>query len=137
VGNVSNDEVKHFLNAADLFLFSSTSETQGIVLAEAFATECPAIAVKGPGIDDIVESGYNGFTVTENPELWAKQICEALLAENLKRLQSNTRETAKHYMAGIIAKREVMFFRECICSCASQFHFQKNPCKMKIEYNEK
>ena len=38
VGNVKNEDVKHYVHAADLFLFASKSETQGIVLAEAYGS---------------------------------------------------------------------------------------------------
>ena len=45
VGNVKNEDVKHYVHAADLFLFASKSETQGIVLAEAMAAGTPVVAV--------------------------------------------------------------------------------------------
>ena len=34
-GKIENTRVRHYLNAADAFLFASKSETQGIVLLEA------------------------------------------------------------------------------------------------------
>ena len=57
VGNVPNDQVRDYLEAADLFLFASTSETQGIVLAEAMAAGAPVVAVRAVGTDDIIENG--------------------------------------------------------------------------------
>lgn len=61
VGNVKNEDVKHYVHAADLFLFASKSETQGIVLAEAMAAGTPVVAVHAVGSDDIVKDGVNGF----------------------------------------------------------------------------
>ena len=52
VGNVKNEDVKHYVHAADLFLFASKSETQGIVLAEAMAGGTPVVAVDAVGSDD-------------------------------------------------------------------------------------
>lgn len=48
---------------ADLFLFSSHTDTQGLVLAEAMAAGLPVVAVHGPGQEDIINHGSNGFLV--------------------------------------------------------------------------
>ena len=46
--------MRHYLNAADAFLFASKSETQGIVLLEAMAAGCPVAAVRASGVVDVV-----------------------------------------------------------------------------------
>ena len=45
--------MRHYLNAADAFLFASKSETQGIVLLEAMAAGCPVAAVRASGAVDV------------------------------------------------------------------------------------
>jgi 1,2-diacylglycerol 3-alpha-glucosyltransferase len=40
--------------AMDVFVFSSQSETQGMVLAEAMAAGAPVVALDGPGVRDVV-----------------------------------------------------------------------------------
>jgi 1,2-diacylglycerol 3-alpha-glucosyltransferase len=40
--------------AMDVFAFSSKSETQGMVLAEAMAARTPVIALDGPGVRDVL-----------------------------------------------------------------------------------
>ncbi len=47
--------------AMDCFAFSSQSETQGIVLAEAMAAGTPVVALDGPGVREIVADGKNGL----------------------------------------------------------------------------
>jgi 1,2-diacylglycerol 3-alpha-glucosyltransferase len=47
--------------AADLFLFASETETQGLVLAEAAACGLPAVAVLAPGTDEVVRDGESGI----------------------------------------------------------------------------
>ena len=47
--------------AADLFLFASDTETQGLVLAEAAACALPAVAVSAPGCDEVVRDGTSGL----------------------------------------------------------------------------
>lgn len=64
-GAVNATEVINCYCAAELFMFGSTTETQGLVLAEAMAGGVPVVAVKATGTNDIVEHGVNGF-LTEN-----------------------------------------------------------------------
>lgn len=54
---------------ADLFLFASKTETQGIVFAESMAVATPVIAFDAPGARDIVQHGENGFLVKTNKEM--------------------------------------------------------------------
>jgi glycosyltransferase involved in cell wall biosynthesis len=54
---------------ADLFVFTSQSETQGLVLAEAMAGATPVVALYGPGVQDIVINGTNGFMVDSQNEM--------------------------------------------------------------------
>lgn len=62
-----------FYREADLFLFPSTTDTQGIVLAEAMASGTPVIAPHGPGQDDIIVDGHNG-AFAETPQDMAIKI---------------------------------------------------------------
>jgi 1,2-diacylglycerol 3-alpha-glucosyltransferase len=55
------------LRAADLFVFASRTETQGLVLAEALAAGLPAVAVDGPGVRDSVRDGVDGIVVPGAP----------------------------------------------------------------------
>jgi 1,2-diacylglycerol 3-alpha-glucosyltransferase len=53
--------------AADLFVFASRTETQGLVLAEALSAGLPAVAVDGPGVRDSVRDGIDGVVVVAAP----------------------------------------------------------------------
>jgi glycosyltransferase involved in cell wall biosynthesis len=55
------------LAGADLFLFTSRTETQGLVLAEALAAGLPAVTVDGPGVRDSVRDGVDGLVVPHEP----------------------------------------------------------------------
>ena len=52
---------------ADLFLFVSRTETQGLVLAEALSAGLPAVAVEGPGVSDSIRDGIDGIIVRAEP----------------------------------------------------------------------
>ncbi len=60
-GGLARDVLPDYYRAADLFLFASETETQGLVLAEAHACALPAVAVRGSGVDEVVTDGETGL----------------------------------------------------------------------------
>jgi glycosyltransferase involved in cell wall biosynthesis len=52
---------------ADLFVFASRTETQGLVLAEALSVGLPAVALDGPGVRDSIRDGVDGVVVEADP----------------------------------------------------------------------
>lgn len=60
-GKFSGDDLVDAYAAIDLFAFSSQTETQGIVLAEAMAAGKPVVALDAPGVREIVKHGENGI----------------------------------------------------------------------------
>src|SRR5260370_1437935 len=61
LGGVAREELPPYYQAADLFLFASETETQGLVLAEAHACARPAVSVRGSGVDEGIRSGATGL----------------------------------------------------------------------------
>ncbi|HKA62892.1 MAG TPA: glycosyltransferase [Methylomirabilota bacterium] len=59
-GGLRRDVLPDYYRAADLFLFASETETQGLVLAEAHACALPAVAVRASGVDEVVTDGETG-----------------------------------------------------------------------------
>jgi glycosyltransferase involved in cell wall biosynthesis len=59
-GGLGRDALPDYYRAADLFLFASETETQGLVLAEAHACALPAVAVRASGVDEVVTDGETG-----------------------------------------------------------------------------
>ncbi|MCC7415055.1 MAG: glycosyltransferase [Epsilonproteobacteria bacterium] len=82
---------------ADLFLFPSSSDTQGLVLAEAMASGTPVIALDGPGQRSIINNGYNGYIVETVHEMAAA--IERLTHDEqlLEKLSRGARTTANNY----------------------------------------
>lgn len=73
-GQVENERIPLYYQAADAFLFASKTETQGIVLLEAFAGKTPVIALRASGVEDIVTDGKTGLLTEENPDSFARAI---------------------------------------------------------------
>lgn len=81
----------------DVFVFSSQSDTQGLVLAEAMACGLPVVALDGPGQRDIIEHGKNGFLVHSLADM-SKMIQDLANNHNLYFCLSDyARRTATRY----------------------------------------
>src|SRR5215470_2239358 len=61
LGGMGREMLPPHYQAADLFLFASETETQGLVLAEAHACGLPAVAVQASGVDEVVHDGETGI----------------------------------------------------------------------------
>jgi glycosyltransferase involved in cell wall biosynthesis len=60
VGILQQQQLTDALHAMDLFVFASTSETQGMVLTEAMAAGLPVVALDAPGAREVVRDSQNG-----------------------------------------------------------------------------
>ncbi|MCM1181987.1 MAG: glycosyltransferase [Roseburia sp.] len=104
VGAVANSRIKEYMAASDLFLFSSKSETQGIVMLEAMAAGTPVIAVAATGVRDIVRSDENGILTAEDGDDFARAVEAALRSpQAYERLCRGAEETAAAYTEEKIA----------------------------------
>ncbi|MCW5937145.1 MAG: glycosyltransferase [Fimbriimonadaceae bacterium] len=81
-GFIDRDKLGDFYAAADIFWFSSMTETQGLVVAEAMSYGLPCLVVQGGGASTHLESGVDGFVLPNDP---------SDLAETALRLQSDER----------------------------------------------
>src|SRR6185369_4243883 len=75
----AHDGLAAWYQAADLFLFASETETQGLVLAEAAACGLPAVAVIAPGCDEVVRDGDTGILTKADPAALAEAAIGLLL----------------------------------------------------------
>ncbi len=69
---------------ADLFVFASVTETQGIVLGEAKAAGLPVVAVKAFGAAEMVRDGQDGFLVEMNLGEFVNQALRLLQDDQLR-----------------------------------------------------
>jgi glycosyltransferase involved in cell wall biosynthesis len=78
-GYLRGAELAAAFASADLFVFPSQTETLGLVLLEAMASGCPAVACRAGGIPDAIEDGMTGFLFEpDDPEGLVKTVKRAL-----------------------------------------------------------
>lgn len=71
-GNVDFEDMPFVYKDADLLLFSSKTETQGLVILEAMASGLPVIAVKDAIYKGIIKDNVNGILVNNDKEEFSR-----------------------------------------------------------------
>jgi len=104
-GAVPHEKVPDYAAAADLFVFASVTETQGLVLTEAMAAGTPVVAVEAPGSIDILTQG--GGVLVEPQEQAFSEAVLGLLSdeERLKAKGEEAFQIAQRYSVSAIAER--------------------------------
>jgi glycosyltransferase involved in cell wall biosynthesis len=100
VGKKTGQDLVDAYHAFDAFVFSSYTETQGMVLVEALAAGCPLVALDAPGAREVVQDGENGRLVMKEDE---DDFADALgwvadrTQEDARALSRKARETAEPF----------------------------------------
>ena len=114
-GELPFAEVTVYLKAADLFGFSSVTETQGLVTMEAMAAGLPVVAVDASGTRDIVDDGKQGFLVPNNADALAASIENLIESpEKMRRFSIQALEKARTFDLKNMAKSLVNVYEKAI-----------------------
>lgn len=113
VGRVEHEEVVKYYRNADVFVFPSKFETQGLSGIEAMACGLPVAGARFLAIPDIVKDGFNGYLFSPNS---AKDCMRALLLtiKNKKRLRKNAIKTAKKYSVEKCTQQHLSLYNSLI-----------------------
>lgn len=115
-GSVPHSEVPHYTAAADLFVFPSPVDTQGVVLLEAMAASVPVVAVEAPGPRDVLAKG-GGVIVPLDEQAFADTVV-ALLADDSRRraLGTQAAQVAQQYSVPSATARLLSVYEEAIAA---------------------
>lgn len=64
-GTLLGPDLVDAYHAMNVFAFSSTTETQGMVLVEALSAGCPVVALDAPGSREVIRDETNGLCVAQ------------------------------------------------------------------------
>ncbi len=98
-GRITHDKVLKIMRSSDVFILPSDNETFGMVYLEAMASGCITICKEHDGIDGIIKTSLNGFTVKATPE-HIRELFTLLTnskVEVLRWLRKQSVETARQY----------------------------------------
>ena len=114
-GELPFEEVAVYMKAANLFGFASVTETQGLVTMEAMAAGLPVVAVDASGTRDIVDSGEQGFLVSNDADALAASVNQLIESpEKMRRFHINALEKAKTFEVDTVTKKLVDVYRQAI-----------------------
>jgi glycosyltransferase involved in cell wall biosynthesis len=121
LGYLARDDWRDCYAAADVFVFASVTETQGLVVTEAMAAETPVVAVGAMGIRDVMGEGRGGIvTRLDRGEFGAA--VERLLGDPglhaAKRREAL--DEARRWSAGTMAERMLALYRDAVAEGRSR-----------------
>lgn len=97
LGDIKNEEMHKVYKDASVFVFSSTTETQGLVVPEALASGVPVVAIDDPAYE-CIENGKNGYLVKRDTSEFAVKILSILKNAPLaKEMSDAARESSKQF----------------------------------------
>jgi len=101
--------------SADLFVFASTTETQGLVILEALAQGTPVVAVAEMGTRDVLDESGGCRIVEGSPQAFARQANELLNDDALREgLRSDARHYAQTWSAEAMTARLLALYDEVV-----------------------
>jgi len=97
--------------AGDVFVFSSRTETQGLVLLEAMALGVPVVAIAEMGAIDVLEAGRGAVMAPPEEHAFADAVCKLLDSPSLRRqLAAEGRQYSTRWDAALQARRLAEFY---------------------------
>ncbi|NLC06382.1 MAG: glycosyltransferase family 4 protein [Syntrophomonadaceae bacterium] len=89
-GKLTGEELVNAYHGADMFVFPSVTETQGLVIVEAMAAGLPVVAIDANGVADMVSSGAEGILTQYTLEAFTHGVCELLGDEPKRKSMAKT-----------------------------------------------
>jgi N-acetyl-alpha-D-glucosaminyl L-malate synthase BshA len=110
-------DIEDYLQAADLGLFTSDSESFCLSILEAMCFGCPSVATSVGGIPEVVEDGVSGILVPPGDAAALAHAIEALIADPARRAtlgEAARRRASERFSAEVIVPRyEALYRRVC------------------------
>jgi 1,2-diacylglycerol 3-alpha-glucosyltransferase len=109
--------------AMDVFTFASTSETQGLVLAEAMAAGTPVVALDAPGAREIIQDRVNGRLLADaDTEAFCAGIASvtSLPGPMRRQLAANAHQTAAQLSLERCADRALTAYESMVANPARE-----------------
>ncbi len=127
-GPLVDDNLVEAYSAFDAFLFTSKSETQGMVLVEAMAANTPVVALNASPVDEVVKDRKNGRLVArEDPEALAAALAwvRKQAQETQQSLQASARATAEKLDTRRCARDLINLYEDAVAEKRREHDFDE------------
>lgn len=114
-GIVAPEERGGYFREGDVFIHSSLSETQGLIMTDSMAFGVPVVAIRASGVVDIVVDGKNGLITDNNSQALAEGVLKVLRNEQLRdKLSKGAEESAQEYTVEAVTRRLERVYKEVL-----------------------
>ena len=113
--------IEDYLQAVDLGLFASESESFCLSILEAMAFSCPSVSTAVGGIPEVISDGETGILVPSGDVAALASAATALIADPARRARLGTAakiRAAEKFSAAIIVERYLEFYR-AVCAAGT------------------
>ena len=123
-GSQTGKDLADAYAAMDVFAFSSKSETQGMVLAEAMAARTPVVALDGPGVRDVLNESNGRLLPADAPVADFAAALRKLTGNKaaLQALGESARRSVRDYSVTACADRLLALYIQL----ASEFSYRED-----------
>lgn len=115
--------------SADIFVFSSRTETQGLVLLEAMAQGLPVVSTAELGTRDVLQDGLGVWIAKEDPEEFSGKVVSMLKDPGARAaLSTSGREYAHGWSARNQAEKMLAFYKS-VLAASRKLNFEAAACQ--------
>ncbi|WP_076459687.1 glycosyltransferase family 4 protein [Limosilactobacillus caccae] len=111
-GEVSNDQVYHYYQMADVFVSASDSESQGLTYDEALASDLPIVVMRSEYTDELIDDPAIGTSFQKKADLVngvVYYLSKVVTTESRLKRQQKLHEIS----AEVFVHRVVRFYQDC------------------------
>ena len=112
-GEISNDQVPHYYQMANLFVSTSVSESQGLTYNEALASGLKVVTTHSPYTDELLDQACLGKTYSTIDE-FVNDVVEYLKYPEKYRNEKVLAQKLKSISAENFGRRVIHFYEHCI-----------------------
>ncbi|OTA49466.1 glycosyltransferase family 4 protein [Limosilactobacillus reuteri] len=111
-GEISNDEVYHYYQMADVFVSASDSESQGLTYDEALASDLPIVVMRSEYTDQLIDDAAIGISFQKRADL-VKGVLFYLNQPKNSESRLKRQQKLHEISAEVFVEKVVQFYQDC------------------------
>ncbi|WP_304133248.1 glycosyltransferase family 4 protein [Limosilactobacillus coleohominis] len=111
-GQISNDEVPHYYQIADVFVSASDSESQGLTYDESLASDVPIVVWRSEYTDQLIDDPGIGMSFQKRADL-VKGILHYIQNPPVEEAKAKREQKLHDISAEVFGRRVVEFYEDC------------------------
>lgn len=108
-GLIKKNEIKDYLAMADIFVYASKSETQGMIISEAMFMALPIVAISAIGVKDLIRNRKTGLLVDNKGDEFFQAVMLLLKNKSLRdSLSFEAKKKANEKYTDIVSAKKML-----------------------------